>query len=116
MDDIFGELARAWDKVTYLSLALIVSAWTLGVFGLSILLEDCGESAEHARGRVDDRIISTGVWSQSESAATRRRSVPKSATTRPSLIITGAQAGDAARGAQVPHRLRRATAHVNGAA
>ena len=28
----------------YLSLALIVSAWTIGAFGLSILLDDCGDA------------------------------------------------------------------------
>lgn len=41
--DLVAELAKAWQSVPYLSLALIVSAWTVGVFGLSILLDDCGD-------------------------------------------------------------------------
>ena len=49
MDDLFGELGRAWQSVPYLSLALIVSAWMVGVFGVSLALEDCGESAEGVR-------------------------------------------------------------------
>jgi len=48
--DLIAELSKAWQSVPYLSLALIVSAWTIGVFGLSILLDDCqdGESAADA--------------------------------------------------------------------
>ena len=48
--DLVAELSKAWQSVPYLSLALIVSAWTIGVFGLSILLDDCqdGESAADA--------------------------------------------------------------------
>ena len=48
--DLMAELSKAWQSVPYLSLALIVSAWTIGVFGLSILLDDCqdGESAADA--------------------------------------------------------------------
>lgn len=41
--DLVAELSKAWQSVPYLSLALIVSAWTVGVFGLSILLDDCGD-------------------------------------------------------------------------
>ena len=46
--DLMAELSKAWQSVPYLSLALIVSAWTIGVFGLSILLDDCGAEGESA--------------------------------------------------------------------
>ena len=46
--DLLAELSKAWQSVPYLSLALIVSAWTIGVFGLSILLDDCGDGESAA--------------------------------------------------------------------
>ena len=46
--DLMAELSKAWQSVPYLSLALIVSAWTIGVFGLSILLDDCGDGESAA--------------------------------------------------------------------
>ena len=48
-DAILGDLARAWQSVPYLSLALIASAWTIGVFGVSMLMDDCGDGADHVR-------------------------------------------------------------------
>ena len=46
--DLMAELSKAWQSVPYLSLALIVSAWTIGVFGLSILLDNCGDGESAA--------------------------------------------------------------------
>ena len=46
---MMAELSKAWQSVPYLSLALIVSAWTIGVFGLSILLDDCWRTAKARR-------------------------------------------------------------------
>lgn len=40
MDTLAAELRQAWNQITYLSLALIVSAWTIGVFGISCLVEE----------------------------------------------------------------------------
>ena len=46
--DLMAELSKAWQSVPYLSLTLIVSAWTIGVFGLSILLDGCGDGESAA--------------------------------------------------------------------
>ena len=46
MEVLTVELSHAWSSITYISLALIASAWSVGVFGLSILLEESDEAEE----------------------------------------------------------------------
>mgnify|MGYP001238323923 CR=1 FL=1 len=45
MDTLGLELKQAWNSITFLSLALIVSAWTIGVFGISFLLDSDDEES-----------------------------------------------------------------------
>ena len=55
MDVLGSELKQAWASITYLSLALIVSAWTVGVFGLSIILDSDEPEIESFRKKAGRR-------------------------------------------------------------
>ena len=55
MDVFTVELTQAWSSITYISLAFIASAWLVGVFGLSVLLEEPDEAEESSQTSVRRR-------------------------------------------------------------